>query len=60
MTDLEFDCEGCGAHVITFVEMPKRHFCAVCAWADEYLDPSDFDAFISSRKRLGMWVIRDG
>jgi hypothetical protein len=39
---VEFDCEGCGVHVIAFgIEAAPRHqMCATCAWMCEFVpDP---------------------
>lgn len=35
---IEFDCEGCGVHVVGFFgreTVPTNHFCASCAWLCE-------------------------
>ena len=35
----EFDCEGCGYSIVSFVDpLPSHGFCAICAWLCEY-DP---------------------
>jgi hypothetical protein len=48
---IEFDCEGCGWHVIAIgIDEPPRHgFCATCAWLTEYVAPEEIMAI---RKRL--------
>jgi hypothetical protein len=50
---VEFDCEGCGVHVIAFgiTARPRHGFCAVCAWLTEFIDPSELDRV---RRRLGL------
>jgi hypothetical protein len=40
---IEWDCEGCGEHVVVFgiTETPHHQFCAVCAWLCEYVTDPD-------------------
>jgi hypothetical protein len=41
---IEFDCEGCGWHVIAvgLDRVPKHGFCATCAWMQEFItDPEE-------------------
>lgn len=35
----EFDCEGCGMHVVAFgIDKPLPHqFCSTCAWLCEHV-----------------------
>jgi hypothetical protein len=50
---LEFDCEGCGWHVVApaLEAIPVHGFCAVCAWLCEYVpDPEEM---MRVRKLLG-------
>jgi hypothetical protein len=36
----EFDCEGCGYAIVSFVEpVPTHGLCAVCAWLCEFETP---------------------
>jgi hypothetical protein len=49
---VEFDCEGCGTHVVIFgVSAPRESgFCATCAWLCEFVrDPEDM-------MRLRAWL----
>lgn len=40
---IEFDCEGCGAHVYATGRVPKHQLCATCAWLCEFIpDPDQF------------------
>ena len=50
---IEFDCEGCGAHVygVGRDTMPPSRMCATCEWMCEFLpDPDEFWA-VYSRSR---------
>lgn len=48
----EFDCEGCGIHVIApALDRPPAHgFCLVCTWLSEYV--SDPIEMMTLRDRL--------
>lgn len=56
---VEFDCEGCGEHVVAFgIEtIPSHGFCAVCAWlCENIIDPIEMMeiraiAFVGPAKR---------
>ena len=42
---VEFDCEGCGVHVLSFGRdrVPVSHLCATCEWLCEFVpDPDEF------------------
>jgi hypothetical protein len=42
---IEFDCEGCGVHVVDLgsVTAPASRLCATCAWLCEFVpDPGEF------------------
>jgi hypothetical protein len=44
---VEYDCEGCGVHVINFGRdrVPVSGFCAVCEWLCEFVpDPEEMMA----------------
>lgn len=50
----EWDCEGCGAHVIAWIARPPRHgFCATCAWLSEYLDPEEIIPVLRRCEAMG-------
>lgn len=47
---VEFDCEGCGIHVVSFVDqIPAHGFCALCAWLCEFEAPENL---MPLRRRL--------
>jgi hypothetical protein len=41
---IEFDCEGCGVHVIDAGRdvIPNNHQCSTCEWLCEHLFGEDF------------------
>ena len=41
MMPAEFDCEGCGYAIVSFVDdpVPTHGFCAICAWVSEHETP---------------------
>jgi hypothetical protein len=50
--DIEFNCEGCGVHVVAFglATIPKTGLCAMCEWLCEFVpDPEEMMAV---RQRL--------
>lgn len=49
---IEFDCEGCGWHVIAFgqCKVPAHGFCASCAFLCEFVP--DPEAMMTMRKML--------
>lgn len=51
---IEFDCEGCGDHVISFGmdKVPRHGLCGVCAWACEFIDdPQEMIDFLKLQRR---------
>jgi hypothetical protein len=40
---VEWDCEGCGCHIIAFgiARIPSHQLCGSCLWFCEYLNPED-------------------
>jgi len=53
---VEFDCEGCGFHLISFVDqVPSDGFCAVCALLSEFEAPENL---MPMRRRCepGGWI----
>jgi hypothetical protein len=56
---VEFDCEGCGMHVISFDvdSVPKHGMCTECAWLCEFVpDPTEMMTvrrFLAGAKEAG-------
>lgn len=48
--ELEWDCEGCGYHVIALGmdQIPAHRFCSVCAFLCEFVDPAELDSVMGS------------
>ena len=55
---IEFDCEGCGVHVVAIVidAVPGHHLCSVCAWLCEFV--TDTEEMMAIRARMG-WIERE-
>ena len=53
MTTVEFDCEGCGNHVVSLgaTMIPTHGFCAVCAWFNEHVPPAQM---MELRRSMGL------
>lgn len=51
---VEYDCEGCGAHVFGSGRdtVPKSHMCTVCEWLCEHVP--DPEAMMDLRQRQGL------
>ena len=43
MSETEWDCEGCGVHVVAFGinQQPIHGFCATCAWLSQFVEPHE-------------------
>lgn len=54
--ELEWDCEGCGYHVIALGmdQIPAHRFCSVCAFLCEFVDPAELDSVMARLNRFGM------
>lgn len=52
----EYDCEGCGLHVLGFGRLapPRLQFCALCEWLNAFETP---DRIMELRRRMepGGW-----
>jgi hypothetical protein len=59
---VEWDCEGCGAHVFAFgtARVPLHQFCATCLWFNENLDPEEMVAVMRELGLLGEEKARNG
>lgn len=51
---VEWDCEGCGLHVIGFgmAAKPRHGLCALCAWLCEHVP--DPDEMMRTRRALDL------